>query len=705
MKDSVFDPSQIASDLPAALATCTRLLGKPISTDALFAGIPINQGGVSLEIAARAAERAGFHCTIYEGAVGTLESQDFPCLISLNNGQFIVATSADQQSIHHIRPGAQSSEVIALSDISSACSGRFLRLTPMADSGEADNQTPHWFWTVIKRSRHLYGEVILASFLTNLFALATPLFIMNVYDRVVPNQALNTLWVLASGVTLVMLFDLLMKSLRGYFLDIAGKRADILLSSATFEQVLNMRMQEHPARVGSFASQLQEFDQFREFFTSTTLMTLIDLPFILLFIGLIFIIAGPLGFIPLLMLPLVLSISYLAQRKLAPVIGDIFSESARKTAMLIETLNSLEAIKAIRAESTMQSRWEQHQSNLAQLGLKARLWSLTTLNLVQTVQQGATVILVIAGVYAISRGDLTVGGLIACTILTGRSLAPMAQIATIMTRYQHARAAYSSIDTIMQLPGERDFKHQFLERRQLDTNVEFKNVSFTYPGQSLPALKNIHFRIASGERVAIIGPTGSGKSTLQRLIAKLYLPTEGNLLIGNTDIHQIDPADLRKRMSYLPQEPTLLAGSVRENIRLGFPTATDEALLEAAAFGGIRSYFDQHPQGFDFQVGERGAFLSGGQRQGIALARAMLNQAELLLLDEPSNAMDQQMEQQLIDRLSRYANNRTLVLVTHRINLLQLVDRVIILNDGRIAADGTKNEILNQLSNASKANS
>ena len=705
MKDSVFDPSLIASDLPAALATCTRLLGKPISTDALFAGIPINQGGVSLEIAARAAERAGFHCTIYEGAVGTLESQDFPCLISLNNGQFIVATSADQQSIHHIRPGAQSSEVIALSDISSACSGRFLRLTPMADSGEADNQTPHWFWTVIKRSRHLYGEVILASFLTNLFALATPLFIMNVYDRVVPNQALNTLWVLASGVTLVMLFDLLMKSLRGYFLDIAGKRADILLSSATFEQVLNMRMQEHPARVGSFASQLQEFDQFREFFTSTTLMTLIDLPFILLFIGLIFIIAGPLGFIPLLMLPLVLSISYLAQRKLAPVIGDIFSESARKTAMLIETLNSLEAIKAIRAESTMQSRWEQHQSNLAQLGLKARLWSLTTLNLVQTVQQGATVILVIAGVYAISRGDLTVGGLIACTILTGRSLAPMAQIATIMTRYQHARAAYSSIDTIMQLPGERDFKHQFLERRQLDTNVEFKNVSFTYPGQSLPALKNIHFRIASGERVAIIGPTGSGKSTLQRLIAKLYLPTEGNLLIGNTDIHQIDPADLRKRMSYLPQEPTLLAGSVRENIRLGFPTATDEALLEAAAFGGIRSYFDQHPQGFDFQVGERGAFLSGGQRQGIALARAMLNQAELLLLDEPSNAMDQQMEQQLIDRLSRYANNRTLVLVTHRINLLQLVDRVIILNDGRIAADGTKNEILNQLSNASKANS
>jgi ATP-binding cassette subfamily C protein LapB len=703
MESSAIDPSKAASDLPAALATFTRLLGHPISMDALFSGIPVPQEGLSLEMAYRAAQRAGFQSRLSEGSIEALDSQDLPCLIELITGQVIVATSADDQSIHHIRPDAPTSERLFLKDISKVCSGHFLHLAAPAEVSEEYRHAPHWFWTVINQSRHLYSEVILASFLTNLFALATPLFIMNVYDRVVPNQALNTLWVLASGVALVMIFDLLMKSLRGYFLDIAGKRADILLSSTTFEQVLNMRMQEHPARVGSFASQLQEFDQFREFFTSTTLMTLIDLPFILLFIGLILLIAGPLGLIPLLMLPVVLGVSYLAQKRLAPVVGDIFSESARKTAMLIETLNSLEAIKAIRAEGTMQSRWEQHQSNLAQLGLKARLWSLTTINLVQTAQQSATVILVIAGVYAISRGDLTVGGLIACTILTGRALAPMAQVATIITRYQHARAAYTSIDKIMQLPGERDFRHQFLERRQLETNIEFKNVSFTYPGQSLPALKNIHFKIAAGERVAIIGPTGSGKSTVQRLVSKLYLPTEGNLLVGNTDIHQIDPADLRKRMSYLPQEPTLLAGTVRENIRLGFPTATDEALLEAATFGGIRSYFDQHPQGFDFQIGERGVFLSGGQRQGIALARAMLNQAELLLLDEPSNAMDQQMEQQLIDRLTRYAENRTLILVTHRINLLQLVDRVIVLNDGRVAADGSKSEILNQLSNASSA--
>jgi ATP-binding cassette, subfamily C, bacterial LapB len=333
------------------------------------------------------------------------------------------------------------------------------------------------------------------------------------------------------------------------------------------------------------------------------------------------------------------------------------------------------------------------------LGLKARLWSLTAINLVQTIQQSATIILVIAGVYAINQGNLTVGGLIACTILTGRALAPMTQIATIMSRYQHARAAFGSIDKIMQLPGERDFKHHFLERRELETMLEFKNVSFTYPGQSLPALNQIDFKIGAGEKVAIIGPTGSGKSTLQRLISKLYLPSEGSLLIGNTDVHQIDPADLRKRMSYLPQEPTLLAGTVRDNIRLGFPTATDEQLLEAASFGGIRSYFDRHPQGFDFQIGERGAFLSGGQRQGIAIARALLNRAPMLLLDEPSNAMDQQMEQHLIDRLSKYAAHRTLILVTHRLNLLQLVDRVIVMNEGRIVADDAKHKILEQLAN------
>lgn len=345
----------------------------------------------------------------------------------------------------------------------------------------------------------------------------------------------------------------------------------------------------------------------------------------------------------------------------------------------------------------MQARWEQLQDQLANLGLKSRLGSLMTLNLIQLIGQTTTIVLVIAGVYAIKAGDLSIGGLIACTILTGRALAPMTQIATIMTRYQHALAAYGTIDRLMNLPGERDFKHQFLHRATLKPAIEFRSVSFTYPGQAVPALNSVSFNIHPGEKVAIIGPTGSGKSTIERLISKLYLPTDGSLLIDNTDIHQLDPADLRRQISYLPQESTLLAGSVRDNIRLGLANATDEQILNAANFGGIRSYFDQHPEGFDFQVGERGVFLSGGQRQGITIARALINQAPLMLLDEPTNAMDRQAEQDFIRQLHQYCENRTLVLITHRMNLLELVDRVIVMRGGAVMADGSKDAILSQL--------
>jgi ATP-binding cassette subfamily C protein LapB len=583
---------------------------------------------------------------------------------------------------------------------------RLLRITGIQhqDSAEATAKS-HWFWSVINQAKRLYAEVLLASLLVNLFALATPLFIMNVYDRVVPNQAVNTLWVLASGIGIVFIFDFLMKSVRGYFLDIAGKQADLHLASSTFEHVLNMKMQEHPKRVGSFASQLQEFDQFREFFTSTTLLTLIDLPFVLLFIGLIFVIAGPLGFIPALVLPLVILVSYLAQRRFRPLIQDIFAESARKTAMLVETLHSLEAIKASQAEGEIQARWERTQGTLADLSLRSRLGSLTTLNLIQLIGQIATVALVIAGVYAIQQGALTIGGLIACTILTGRALAPMNQIANILSRYQHAMAAYQTIDHLMTIPGERDFKHQFLHRANLKPAVTFRNVVFSYPGQPHPALNGVDFTIRSGEKVAILGPTGSGKSTVQRLISKLYLPTAGNIQIDQTDLHQIDPVDLRRQISYLPQEPTLLAGNVRDNIRLGQPSASDEAILLAADTAGIKNYFDQHPQGFDFQIGERGAYLSGGQRQGVAIARALINQGDLILLDEPSNAMDRQSEQRLIHELKGHCRDKTLIIVTHRMDLLALVDRIIILQAGKVVADGATQAVLEQLSLANGAKS
>ncbi len=689
--------------LEEALLDFTRLLARPISKDALLSGLPLPNGILTPSLAIRAAERAGFDAVIEPRAINKISAKDCPTILIMSDERVVLIKNVENGIFFQHADAASDSIPLNQSDLEDHYSGDCLGLGVKPTRGTDAINSTHWFWSVIGRSKNLYREVLLASLLINLFALATPLFIMNVYDRVVPNQSLSTLWVLASGISLVLIFDLIMKSFRGYFLDVAGKRADLMLSSATFEHVLNMKMTEHPSRVGSFASQLQEFDQFRDFFTSTTLVTIIDLPFSLLFIALIFSIAGPLGLIPLMMLPLVVIIGYLSQRQLRPVIQALFSESSKKTAMLIETLHTLETIKALRAEGQMQARWESHQNTLATLGMSARLWSLNAINLVQAIQQSATVVLVIAGVYAIQAGELSVGGLIACTILTGRALAPMAQIATILTRYQHAIAAYSSIDRLMQLPGERDFKNQYLHRSTIEPSIEFKEVSFSYPNQSLPALRTISFKIDAGEKVGIIGPTGSGKTTIQRLISKLYLPETGSILIGNTDTNQIDPADLRKKISYLAQDFTLLAGSVRENLRLGLPDAKDETILMAAKLGGIKTYFDQHPEGYDFQIGERGACLSGGQRQGIAIARALINDAYMLLLDEPSNAMDSQAERHLIDRLSQHAKKRTLLLITHRMNMLQLVDRVIVLNQGRIVADGPREEILGQLNASSGA--
>jgi len=685
-----------------SLELMTRLYQRPQSAQGLAAGLPMIDGKMNERLFLRAAARAGFKASIQQRAVAEIPDQILPCVLLLSEQRACILVGRHKTLLKVIFPD-QSDAVLDCSyeDINQAYSGNCIFFKDEA-SGDPDNQDhptrSHWFFSAIAKSKGLYFEVILASLLVNLFALVTPLFIMNVYDRVVPNNAIDTLWVLASGVSIVLVFDFLMKSMRGYFIDTAGKRADIMLSANTFEKVMHMRVAERPAKVGSFSNNLQEFDQFREFFTSTTLITVIDLPFILLFITLIYGIAGNLALIPLLMIPTIIVIGLLFQNRLQTTIQDIFTESSRKTAMLIEALYSLEAIKAAQAEGAMQSRWESHNSKLAKMGLRSRLLSLTTLNLTQLGQQLASVGIVIGGVYAIQAGDLSVGGLIACTILTGRCLVPMTQVASILTRYHHSMAAYRTIDAMMALPAEREPGQKFLHRPDLSPDCEFREVTFAYPGHETTALDGISFKIASGEKVGVIGRTGSGKSTLHRLMSKFYLPDSGSILIGGTDIRQLDPADLRRSINYVPQDVTLISGTVRDNITFGNTLATDADILRAAELAGIAHYLNEHPQGFDLQVGERGRQLSGGQRQGIAIARALLSQASLLLLDEPSNAMDNVTELNFVSGLKDYIQDKTLVLVTHRSSMLSLVDRLIVLNEGRVILDGPKQDVLDRLS-------
>lgn len=681
-----------------ALVAVTRLHHRPHSAESLVAGLPLEDGGLTPSLFIRAARSAGFNANHVQRDLGDITELVLPVVLQLNDERacILVSRDADKATVVFFDDQEKTHQV-PIDSLEERYSGHCFLIKPDNSAGKTSKD---WFWDTIRKSRELYLEVLVASLLINLFALVTPLFIMNVYDRVVPNHALETLWVLASGVAIVFTFDIVMKSLRGYFIDAASKRTDIMLSSRTFGRVMDIRMEERPSQVGSFANNLQEFDSFREFFTSTTLIALIDLPFVILFVLLIFYLGGVLVAVPLTAIPLILIAGFALQKPLHEAISESFREGAAKNAMLIEALSSLDTIKGARAEGVMQKRWETFNARLAKLGLRSRFLSLSIINIAQLIQQGATIAVVVLGVYAIIEGSLSVGGLIACTILTGRCLAPMGQVASILTRYHHSMAAFEAINRIMSLPVERPAGKNFLHRPDITGNIEFKDVTFSYRDQQIPALSHVSFSIKEGERVAIIGRTGSGKTTLQKLVMNYYQPTDGSILIGGTDIKQIDPTDLRRNISYVPQEISLFNGSVRENVVLGTPLARDEAILDAARMGGVLEFLNTHPEGFDLNVGERGAHLSGGQRQGVAIARAVINRAPILLLDEPTASMDNTAETLFNKQFSAYLEDKTLLLVTHKASMLTLVDRIIVLNEGKLVADGPRDDVLKALAGA-----
>ena len=693
--------STASAPQPGLLETLLALLaseGSAMSQAMLLAGLPSIESDLSPELALRATRRLGFDSTLRSvdprksAEISKIERHHFPLIAFVEDRAEIVRSQEDlANSVSgHTQPV-----------------GLFILGERPGQSRETligqSNRTPRWLSQLIRLNRTLYAEVIAGSLFVNLFALAMPLFVMNVYDRVVPNQAIDTLWVLGIGLTLVLLFDLLIKSLRGYFIDIAGRRADLMLSAMTFEQVMSMQLSARPTKVGSFANQLLDFEQFRDFFTSTTLTALIDLPFVVLYLLIIYTIGGSIVVIPIIAIALICLVGVVAQRKLAPQVTDLMQASARKSGLLIETLSALELIKSSAAESQMQNRWERQQADLAELSLSTRLQSLIALNLVQWLQGMTTLLIVAAGVFSIREGTLTMGGLIACTILTGRSMQPMTQLASLLTRFQQAMAAFQSVQSLMQLPQERDLEQPPVHRPKLQAAIRLREVNFTYPNHPFPTLSAIELNIQPGERVGIIGPTGSGKSTLAKLVCKFYSPDQGSVLVGGTDLRQVDPGDLRRQISFLAQDAPLISGSVRDNIRFGQATLSDEAIVNAAEVSGIATYLNEHPEGFDLQVGEQGRQLSGGQKQAIALARALSNGANLVILDEPSNALDGQAEQSLIQSLSTYLSDRTLMLITHRTSMLALVDRLVVMRSGRIVLDGPKAEILQQLSKQPQA--
>ncbi len=697
------DRSSADDPLLDSLVVLLRLMGRPFSGDALTAGLPLVDSRLTPGLIPRAAERAGISARLVRRPYDRISQLLLPAILVFRDGYSCVLVKKSENSATVVFPesGFGESEVSS-EDLTQRYSGYAVFAKPAHNFDARTESTHvskkgHWFWSVVRQNSGIYAHVLVASLLINLFALASPLFIMNVYDRVVPNFAVETLWVLAAGVATVFAFDLVIRTLRGYFIDQAGKRADVLLSARIFEHVLGVRMASRPPSVGAFASNLHEFDGFRDFLTSATLTTLIDVPFIFLFISIIWLVGGPLALVPLALIPVALLLGLLIQIPLRTSIQAQMRHGAQKNAMLIETLAGLETVKVLGAEGQMQRRWEQAVGFMSRHGMRARLLSQSAVNASTVLQQMAGVLVVVLGVYLIGDGELTVGALVACTILTGRAMAPLAQVAALLTRYDQSKASLKALDEVMKLPVERPAGREFLHRDAIRGDLEARKVTFRYPGQELPALEGISFHIEPGEKVAIIGRMGSGKSSLGKLLIALYEPENGSVLIDGTDSRQIDPADLRRHVGYVPQDITLFYGSVRDNIALGSPQADDAEILRVARIAGVTEFVDRHPSGFDLPVGERGELLSGGQRQSIAVARALVHNPPILIMDEPSNAMDNNTEAALKTRLSEQLQDKTLVLVTHRASMLSLVDRLIVMDGGRAVADGPKQEVLDAL--------
>ncbi len=551
-----------------------------------------------------------------------------------------------------------------------------------------------WFWNTMKKNMNIYWLVIISAIFINIFVIFIPLFTMNVYDRVLPNKAVDTLTVLVIGIALILIFDLILKLLRSHFLEQASQRADIRMSSKIFDQLLNIRLDAKPASTGLFVSRLQSFETVREFFTSATIAVLVDIPFIILFIAVIFYIGGPLGYVSIIAVFIALIFSFFMQRPIRSAILNSTKEDQIKQTTLTETVTGLEIIKSVRAQNRMRTHWEKSISQTSFYGNKSIHLSQIVTYITGFTSQVSSIAIVATGVYLASNGEITMGGIIAAMMLNSRVVAPVSQIVGMIIRIDRTMLSLNNIDEIMNMPVERNDLHKYLSRPDLQGDIIFKDMSFSYKDRNFDILKNINLHIKKGEKVGIIGKVGCGKSTLAKLLLNLYEPSNGSILVDNTDIRQIDPVDLRRAIGYVPQEPFLFMGSIRDNITIGDPYATDEEILLASKIAGVHDILGKHEAGYDLIVGERGEGLSGGERQAITLARAILSKPEILILDEPTNSLDDLSEQKFKINLKNIIEDKTVIIITHKPSILSLIDRLIVIDDGKIIADGPKEKII-----------
>ncbi|WP_417618554.1 type I secretion system permease/ATPase [Oceanisphaera sp.] len=703
---------QITDDpISACLLWLAKANGTALTHDALIDGLPLVDGRLSPSITARAAERVGLNVNLVRQPLTRLNSLLLPCIILLegNRACLLEAVDLEQKTVQLRLPELDMQvQQLALDEVNASYSGIALYCRPgfrLAD-GQVRNpdqpeQKGHWFWSVIRANRRVYRDVLIAAFFINLLALTMPLFVMNVYDRVVPNQATDTLWVLAIGAIVVLCADLLLRMLRSWFVELAASRADLTLSSRIMERILGMRLKHNPASVGSFAANVQSFESVRSFIGSMTVTALIDLPFFLLFALIITLISWTMV-LPVLVGALLIIVYALSVQVKMQQLSEVSSQaSAQRNAGLIESLSSAQTLKSFNATSRMQTRWEHATQFLSGCTGKQRLLGASVGAGAAWIQQLVAVSMIIVGVYLVINGNMSQGALIAAYMLSSRAMAPVSQTASLLTQYYQAATALKSVEDIMAHEQERDNTLQPVSRGRLRGEIEFRNVSFTYPGEETAVLHKVSFHLRAGERVGILGQVGSGKSTIEKLILGLYQPTEGSIFIDGVNQAQIDPAELRRHIGYVPQDVQLLSGSVYDNVTLGQVQSSQDRLMQAVNVSGLTRLIGPHADGLAMQVGEAGSRLSGGQRQTIAVARAVMADSSMLLLDEPTSAMDSNLESHVSKGLDQFSQGKTLLLITHRTGLLNMVERLIVMDAGRVVADGNKQQVLQALEQGS----
>ena len=689
----------------------TKLFHKPFTKEALLAGLPIHDTQKlfsktgSKSLFSRVSARAGLKSTLVKRSIEDMLGLHLPVILLLSNDNVCILEEFNEdksQAKIIYAEGDGLEQWLSVEELEKEYLGFAYMLKKEFEYDKKNSRTlqlkqKHWFWSTIKLSTPIYRDVLWASLLINLFVLATPLFTMNVYDRVIPNNAQETLMVFTIGIVFVYVLDFFLKLTRGYLLELAGKKSDIIMSSIIFEKVLDLKMSEHPPSVGSFASNLKDFESVRSFFTTATMTAVIDLPFAIIFLAVIYYIGGYLVFVPMVTMVLILLYALIIRKPLQESIESSHEASAKKNSVLIETLQNIETVKSMRMNSKQQWNWEESTGEIAEKNLKSRMLSSSIPSVTNLFIQLNTVFVVVFGVYLIQEFELTMGGLIAVVILTSRTVAPMGQAAGLISNYADAKTSYTVLNDIISKEAERPAGKEFVERPRFKGKIEFQDVSFNYPGTEVPALSSVSFVINPGEKVAMIGRIGSGKSTIAKLILKLYEPTSGKILIDDIDISQVDPADLRRFVSYVPQDINLFRGTIKENIVSSEQHPAVEDIINAAQVSGVEDFVKTHPLGFDMPIGERGAGLSGGQRQSVGVARALMQESSIMIMDEPSNAMDQTSEAQLLSNLSKELQNQTVIIITQKLSLLAMTDRVIVMHHSKVLLDGPKEEITKKL--------